>query len=351
MTRTRLRNFLFAALLLLPVDVAAQSDSVDDFIRAELKRQNIPGLSLAVIKDGRIIKAQGYGFANVKLQTPATSETVYRIASVSKQFIATGILLLVQDGKLTVDDRISKYLEDAPAAWSSITIRHALAHTAGLVREAPGYDWSKIQPDAAVLKSAYAAPLHFAPGEKYQYSNVGYFALAEIIRIVSSRPWAEFIDERVFRPSGMSTTYPTNTKASLPTRSASYIDNDNPREVQEWVALRPSGAFLSTVLDMAKWDAVLYTDKILTDATRRQMWTAVQLNDGTTYPYGFGWELGSFRGRKLVHHGGGGPGIRTKFARFVDERLSIVILINLDDVDIDTILYGIASHYVPATGR
>jgi CubicO group peptidase (beta-lactamase class C family) len=115
-----------------------------------------------------------------------------------------------------------------------------------------------------------------------------------------------------------------------------------------WPALRPSGAFLSSVLDLAKWDAVLYTDKILNDSTRHEMWTPVKLNDGTSFPYGFGWELGSFRGRKLVHHGGGMSGFRAEFARFVDDRLTIIILMNLDDVDKDSILYGVAGFYLPA---
>ncbi|HET6891503.1 MAG TPA: serine hydrolase, partial [Pyrinomonadaceae bacterium] len=127
-------------------------------------------------------------------------------------------------------------------------------------------------------------------------------------------------------------------------------DNNKLQEVNDdWPALRPSGAFLSTVLDMAKWDAMLYTDRILNDSSRQQMWTPAKLNDGTTYPYGFGWELGSFRGRRLVHHGGGGPGIRTVFARFLDDRLTFIILMNLDDVDRYSIQDGLAAIYLPAS--
>ena len=313
-------------LFVLSAAVAyAQADKTDDFIRAEMQRQNIPGLSLAVIKDSRIIKAEGYGLANIKLKISARPDTVYRIASVSKQFIATGIMLLVQEGRLTVDDPIGKYLEGAPATWKEITVRHLLTHTSGLVREAPGFNSRKIQSDADVIKSAYPLPLQFRPGEKHQYSNVGYFALAEIIRKVSGQSWTDYLSEKVFKPSGMNNTYPTNTKERVQNRASAYVDNNKLQEVDDnWPALRPSGAFLSTVLDMAKWDAMLYTDKVLSESSRRQMWTPAKLNDGTTYPYGFGWELGSFRNRKLVYHGGGGPGIRTKFARFVDVRLTII---------------------------
>lgn len=353
------RHISFSALLLLlaatvvaqPALVVAQNDNVDDLIEAEMHKQNIPGLSLAVIKDGEIVKAKGYGLANLKLKIQAKPETVYRIASVSKQFIATGIMLLVQEGKVGLDDPISKYLEGTPATWKTITIRHLLTHTSGIVREAPGFDPQKIQSDADVIKTAYPLPLRFAPGEKWEYGNTGYFALAEIIRKVSGRPWSEYLSEKVFRPSGMSATYPTNTKENVPNLAQGYVDNDKLLNADYWPALRPSGAFLSSVLDLAKWDAMLYTDKILNDSTRHQMWTPVKLNDGTSLPYGFGWELGSFRGRKLVQHGGGMPGFRAEFARFVDDRLTIIVLMNLDDVDKDSILYGVAGFYLPETTR
>jgi D-alanyl-D-alanine carboxypeptidase len=313
-----------------------------------MKQQNIPGLSLAVVKDGEIIKARGYGVSNRQLKTPATPETVYKIASVSKQFIATGVMLLVQEGRLGLDDPIGKYLERTPPSWAGIRIRHLLTHTSGIVREAPAFDPFKIQSDAAVIQSSYSLPLRFAPGEKWEYSNTGYFALGEVIRKVAGRPWPEYVSEKIFKPSGMNTTYPTNTSVRLPQRALGYTDNAKLVEVKEWTALRPSGAFLSTVVDMSKWDAVLYTDNVLNDSSRRQMWSPVTLNNGTSYPYGFGWELGTYRGRRFVHHGGGGPGIATEFARFIDDRLTIIVLINLDDVDIETVMYGIAAMYLPA---
>jgi D-alanyl-D-alanine carboxypeptidase len=352
----RNRHISFSTLVLLlaaiivaqPASVVAQNNNVDDLIEAEMHKQNIPGLSLVVIKDGQIIKAKGYGLANIKLKIQAKPETIYRIASVSKQFIATGIMLLVQEGKLGLDDPIGKYLEGTPATWKTITVRHLLTHTSGIVREAPGFDPHKIQSDATVIKTAYSLPLRFAPGEKWEYGNTGYFALAEIIRKVSGRPWSEYLSEKVFRPSGMNTTYPTNTEVNVPNLAQGYVDNHKLLNADKWPALRPSGAFLSSVLDLAKWDAVLYTNKILSDSTRHEMWTPVKLNDGTSFPYGFGWELGSFRGRKLVHHGGGMSGFRAEFARFVDDRLTIIILMNLDDVDKDSILYGVAGFYLPA---
>ena len=190
-------------------------------------------------------------------------------------------------------------------------------------------------------------PLRFAPGEKWEYSNLGYFALAEVIRGVAGRPGNKYLSEKIFRPSGMNATRTTTTTERVPNLALGYTDNDTLQDADDWPALRPSGAFLSTALDLAKWDAVLYTDKILSDSTRRQMWTPVTLDDGTSYPYGFGWQLASLRGHRQVHHGGGMAGFRAGFARFVDDRITIIVLMNLDDVDLDTIVRGVAAFYLP----
>ena len=343
----RHRPMLLIALVLSLAASVAQADETDDYIKAEMLRQHIPGLSLAVVKDGKIVKAAGYGFANVKLEIPATPETVYKVGSVGKQFIATGIMLLVQDGKLDVDDPIGKFLDGTPPAWNGITIRHLMTHTSGLIYEPPGYDPFKIQSDADVIRTIYPSPLRFAPGEKWEYGNASYFALAEVIRKVAGRPWDDYLSDKVFRPSGMKATRTTTTTEFVPNRAQGYTDNDKLHNSADWPAVRPSGAFLSTVLDLAKWDAVLYTDKVLSDSTRRQMWTPVMLNNGTFYPYGFGWEIGAVKGHKEVHHGGGIPGFLSEFARFVDDRITIVVLINLDDADVKSIARQIATFYLP----
>jgi len=333
------------ALLVVSISGAAQSDQTDDFIRAEMERQNIPGLSLVVLKNGEIIKARGYGFARIEEQVPATPSTVYKIASVSKQFIAAGIMHLVQDGQIGLDDSIREYLEDAPESWNGITIRHLLTHTSGLVRNPSGFDPFESRPDAEIIAATYGEPLRFVPGEKSEYSNLGYYVLAETITRVCGKPWSEYLRETIFDPLGMDATLPTNTTMALPERAQGYVDNDELRKAPEWRALRPSGAFLSTVLDLAKWDSALYTDRILTDTTRRQMWTPAILADGSTAGYGFGWILTNFEGRKLVYHTGGMPGARAALARLIDEGLTIIVLMNLDDVDISAIMFGLARLY------
>ena len=144
--------------ILLTAAPSAHADRVDDYIRARMRWEHIPGLSLAVIKDGKVVRAKGYGLANVETNTPATPETVYKIGSVSKQFLAAGILILLQEGKVRLDDRVATYVDGTPDAWKGITIRRLLTHTSGLVREPPGFDPFKVQPDADVIKTAFPFP-------------------------------------------------------------------------------------------------------------------------------------------------------------------------------------------------
>ena len=324
----------------------AYADATDDFIRAQMKAQNIPGLSLAVVKDGVVIKAAGYGVADRKTSTPATPETVYKIASVSKQFIATGIMLLAQEGRLGVDDPVKKFIVDVPAAWTPITIRHLLTHTAGLVREPPAFNPFRTDTDADLIKSAYATPLVFTPGEKWQYSNLGYVMLAEIMARVSGQPWSQFMTEKVFRPSGMSATRTTTTDP-LVKKATGYSDNDKLIDAPDWPAVRAGGAFLSTVLDLAKWDAVLRTNAILTEATLVQMWTPTTLNDGKPYVYGFGWHTSRPGQRRQVWHSGGLPGFKAQYHRYINDGVSVIILMNIDDADDESIAVGVAELYLP----
>jgi len=338
---------LFVILLLSLQTAAVRADKVDDYVKAEMRKQRIPGLSLAVVKEGKIIKAEGYGLANVEHNIPARPETVFKIGSVSKQFIATGIMLLVQEGKIGLDDKVGKYLDGTPESWNGITIRHLLTHTSGIVREGPGFDPFKDQKDFDVIKTAYTSPLRFAPGEKYEYCNVGYFSLAEIISRVSGKPWGDFMNERVFAPLGMTATRPTSYSAIVPNRADGYEwKNDKMQNAVEYIAVRPSGAFLSNVLDLAKWDAALYTDAILKQATREQMWTPVKLNSGAAYPYGLGWQLDSLGNHKQIHHGGSLPGFRSQFSRLPDDKLSIIVLTNCDNANPVAIVRGVAATYL-----
>jgi CubicO group peptidase (beta-lactamase class C family) len=165
-------------LLVLLAGSPVWADPIDDYVRAQMNRFHLPGVSLAILEDGRISRVAAYGLADVAGAVPATPETIFKIGSVSKQFIATAIMLLAQDGRLAIDDPASRYLDGTPPAWQPITIRHLLTHTAGLPRESPAFDPSKALSDADVVKALYSAQLRSRPGSKWEYSNAGYYALA-----------------------------------------------------------------------------------------------------------------------------------------------------------------------------
>lgn len=349
-----LRLFALVVALAAPVTLldaqprpeAAPRDTVDQFILAEMAQSHVPGVSLAVLRAGKVIRSQGYGYADLEHRIPATPQTVFKIGSVSKQFIATGIMLLAQDRKLSLDDPVAKYFPGAPESWRGITIRHLLTHTSGVLREGPAFDALKVQPDSLVIRSAFDRPLEFPTGAKWQYCNVCYFMLAEIIARVSGTPWDQFLAERVFRPTGMTATRTTTTTDLVPNRARGYAWRaEGYVNAPEYLALRPSGAFLSTVEDLAKWDAALYADLPLTRASRQAMWTVASLTDGTTYGYGYGWMLDSLDGRRRVHHGGTLPGFRAMMMLFPDDSLTVIVLTNGNGARPDRMASGVAQLY------
>ncbi|MBX3244033.1 MAG: beta-lactamase family protein [Acidobacteria bacterium] len=332
----------------------AFADDVDDLIAAEMARQKIPGLALVVVKDGKIVKRKDYGKASIELDTPVGPGSVFKIASLSKPMLAVGILQLVEQGKVGLDDKVSKYFPDAPDTWSSITVRNLLSHTSGIVREAPGFSGLLIQPDADVIKTAYPLPLRFPTGDKYEYCNVGYFMLAEILARVSGKPWPEYMKDSVFIPAGMTSTRTTsNTDLVMGRVSAYALKNGVTENIESLRSLRPSGAFLSTVDDLVAFNAAIDSEKVLKAETRKQMWTAFKLNDGTDAPYGLGWQTGTYRGKKRIGHGGSLSGFRTDLTRFPDEKVTIIVLTNLESANPAAISNGVAALYIkfPAAAR
>lgn len=343
----RLKRLLLATVLPLVATSAVQADKVDDYIRAQMRWQHIPGLSLAVVKNGVVTKAKGFGLANLETATPAAPETVYKIGSLGKQFIAAGIMLLAQEGKIGLEEPVGRYLEASPETWKAITVRHLLTHTSGLVREVPGFDPFRPQADADVLKSVASLPLRFPPGERWEYSNVGYYVLAEIIRIVSGVPWSDFIAARVFAPAGMAASR-TTTAEIVPHRATGYSGGGrSPRNAPDWSVVRPSGAFITTVLDLAKWDAALSSSRVLTPASRELMWKPVTLNGGTAHPYGFGWFVDVVNGHPRVRHDGGLPGFSAEFERFESDGLTVIVLSNRGDRDLRDLALRVAGFYSP----
>jgi CubicO group peptidase (beta-lactamase class C family) len=340
---------LLLLLLFLLVPRVALADQADDYVARWLAEFHVPGVALAVTKDGRIVKLQGYGLSNREDRAPVTVDTVFKIGSVSKQFIATAIMLLAREGRINLDESISKYFDDLPPPWKSITIRQMLSHTAGLPRESPLFDGMKRGTDMEIIRGAYAVPLSAPPGEKYAYSNVGYYVLAELISRVSRQPWLDYMTDRVFKPAGLHPVFTTNN-TDVPGRARGYTGNDNSQIAGDWVAVRPSGAFMTSITKLVAWNAILDSDRLLTTAERQQMMTAAPLRNGTFAPYGFGWHVEQFNGHRYIWHGGGLPGFSSHFARFPDDRLTIIALSNGDDVDMGALIAHLAQMFLPAEG-
>ena len=323
---------------LVPVLLASQiayADQVDTYLESQMREHRIPGLTLKIIRDGKTIKTAAYGLANVELNVRAKPETVFEIGSITKQFTAAGILLLAQEGKLSVDDKISKYLKDPPEAWANVTIRHLLTHTSG-IKSYTGLDgfqiWRHLTQEQ-FIKAIGKEAMEFQPGDSWKYCNTGFNLLGYIIENVSGRNYWDFMAERVFHPLDMQTT--TNRLLSLviPNRASGYEQTK-----QVWMnrdcdltEVFSAGAIVSTAGDLAKWSAALDGDRLLNAASKEQMWTPVKLNDGKTRKYGFGWNVDAVEGHKNIGHSGSTSGFSASIQRFPDDHLAVIILTNTDE--------------------
>lgn len=362
----RHRAVAIALLVTFGAPVPGKADKIDDYITAQIKRLHVPGASLAIVRDGHITKAQGYGFANLELRSPATKETVYEIGSTSKQFTATAIMMLVEEGKVRLDDTITKYFPEAPQAWRDVTIRHLLTHTSGIQNHVAVPHWLDVfrtnlafettPPRDELLKMFFKLPLEFQPGETWAYDNTGYYLLGIIIEKASGESYWEFLAERIFKPLDMNATRNTDPQSIVPNRASGYEWKKNHFENRP--VLLPAiafsaGSLLSTVEDMAKWDTALYTEKLLKKSSLDQMWTADVTKDGTALPfnYGFGWFVESYHGHRLLQHSGGTPGFSSVMYRFVSDRLTIIILTNHADRILDQLAVDLAGMYSPALKR
>jgi CubicO group peptidase (beta-lactamase class C family) len=353
MNRKPATRALTASLALFALISAAhaQTDRIDDYVKTQMDLQKIPGMSIAVMRNGEIVKAKGYGLANVELNVQAKPETVYQSGSMGKQFTATAVMMLVEEGKLALDAKISKYLPDSPESWSNITVRNLLTHTAGMTDYPKDFDFRRDYTEAELLKKAQAIPLAFAPGEKWSYSNLGYVTLGILISKVSGKFYGDFLQERIFKPLGMNATRIINESDIIPNRASGYRMQKGELKNQAWVSptlnTTADGSLYFTVIDLAKWDAALYTEKLLKKSSLDQMWTPVKLNNGLPRPYGFGWSFGQVRGHKIIEHGGAWQGFTTHIARYVDDKLTVVVLTNRAGANPEGIAHGIAALYNP----
>jgi D-alanyl-D-alanine carboxypeptidase len=319
-----------------PRQIESADDAVDTYITGEMPKRRIPGLALAVVQHGKTVKAQGYGLANLELDVPVGPETVFELASLTKQFTATAIMLLVEAGRVGLDDPIGDHIAyPMPAKWDGITVRHLLTHTAGLAGLATGFAALSAGPprlDISTLVMFDAAtkdPMSSRPGTAWQYSDVGYFLLGMVIERASGRRYQDFLTDHFFLPLGMNATSVPDRSVIIKNRAAGYTLRDGEvvhiRRNQQ-VELSSYVGVYSTVQDLAKWENALAAGRVVKASSLEQMWTPVQTSTGSTHPYGFGWEVKEQRGHRLITHAGI---TGTEYARFPDDGLTVIVLTNL----------------------
>jgi len=333
----------------------SRSEKADAIVREAMRTHQIPGVCLGVIRNGHLEKATGYGYADVELKVRVTPQSLFQSGSVAKQFTAAAIMMLVAEGKIALDDPIAKYLPEArEAAWKDATVRQLLTHTSGIPdifgeNDDDSYtkgilDFHRDYTEDELLHRYVGLTLDFKPGDRWNYSNTGYELLGFLIHRITGLFYGDFLQKRIFEPLQMTSTRIISEEDIVPNRVSGYRIIDGRLKNQEWIA--PSlntladGGLYTNLVDLAKWDAALYGEKLLSRSALDQMWTPVLLNSGKTYPYGFGWELGDVNGHPVQFHTGSNQGFWISISRYVRDRLTIIVLTNLDETH--SVTLGIA---------
>jgi D-alanyl-D-alanine carboxypeptidase len=338
------RFALIIALLVLGTAANAQADlslelrgKIDKLATEALEKSGVPSASIAVVRDGKIVYLRAYGSARLEPKTPATSAMRYSIGSISKQFTAAAMLLLQEQGKLSLDDKVAKFIPDLTRA-NEVTIRQLLSHTSGYQDYWP-QDYvmpMMLHPVTAakILDTWARKPLDFDPGTKWQYSNTNYVIAGVIIEKASGKPLLQFLQEKVFAPLGMTSVANIDEKKLGDTDPTGYMRyalgpmRVAPKEGAGW--LFAAGELAMTAEDLAKWNISIMDQKLLRPASYRELEREAQLNNGMGTRYGLGVSLATEAGHRAVSHGGEVSGFVSESIVFPDERVSVVALTNQD---------------------
>jgi CubicO group peptidase (beta-lactamase class C family) len=330
---------------------------IDRIVGGEMHRQHIPGMALMVSQHGMVVRSQGYGLANVELDVPVKPATVFQSGSMGKQFAATAVMMLVEAGKIRLEDPLIKYFPGGPPWWGEATIRELLSHTAGFADYPKEMDMRRDYTEDEILTIAEKLPPAYAPGTSWIYSNLGYATIGILIHRVTGQFYGDFLQAKIFKPLGMSTTRIISESDIIPNRAAGYHLVNGELKNQEWVApslnTSADGSLYFTILDLAKWDAALYDDRLLKASSLRTMWTVAALRDGkpNAAGYGFGWFVRARQGRRVIEHSGEWQGFRTQISRYLDDALTVVVLTNLSGADPQLIADRVARQYLERTAK
>lgn len=331
---------------------------LDQRVEAFMKENTVPGVLIAVASHGKMIDLRTYGYANVELSSTVTADTVFEMGSVSKQFLVVAALMLVEEGKLKLDEPIHKYLPFLPSDWIGITPYQLMTHTSGIpdYEEIRSYDVYRFRlTPEEIIRIAHSRPVDFLPGQGWYYSNTGYFLMSMIVERIEGKPLGDVLKDRIFDPLEMTQTRFADPEAIIPHRAAGYwvnkvgdLINRNPTETSSTLA---AGGLLSSADDMVKWDAALYDNTLLTDKSKKLMWTKVDVPSKTNdWSYAMGWSLETYKDLRVQWHDGLVAGFSTRFRRFPDENLMTLIFVNRYRVRTKKLEEAMLHTFIPKLG-
>ncbi len=332
----RLIHPLIISLFCAASALAQTEEKKIDAIIGDKLKPDQPGMVVLAVKDNKVIYRKAFGMANLEHKVPMTSGMVFEIGSITKQFTAAAILMLYEQKKLGLDDDITKFIPDYPVHGHKITIQHLLTHTSGIKSYTSMEDFSKVwrkdYKPVEFLDFFKNQPMDFAPGEKWSYNNSGYFLLGVIIEKISGIPYAQFIEDNIFKPLGMSSSYFGSQSKIIPFRASGYQGDATKGFVNaEYLSLTipyAAGSLMSNVDDLLKWNQALWSNKVLKKETLDKATTAYLLNNGKSTRYGFGFGLDEISGSKTIEHSGGIFGYLTNGIYLPQENVLVLALAN-----------------------
>ena len=345
-------------LIALPLFLATPSfaDGVDDYIRGQMNARHLPGVVLIVLRDGKIIKQQAYGLANIELGAPVTTDSVFPLASVTKIFTATVVYMLVEEHKIRLDDKVTQLLPELPHAWSGISILNCLTHTSGLADIFPGSpaaalpDWIGAASQEEALQKVAARPLVYRTGDKSIYNQTEFLLLKMIVEKVSRMRIEDLMSKRIFKPLGLKSARFGDSLDVVPRRVALYMnfvpqaDRFHLERQRDGNGVTSSSGTLwndmnflypeyqhggvglnMSAVDLAAFDIALSQGRVLDRATLKLMWTPFRLNSGRDAEFAGGWDTDFLNGHRIIFHIGAGM---VEYARVADAGLTVILLTN-----------------------
>lgn len=328
-----------------------QADKIDDYVKGEMTRLHVPGMTVGIVKNGKLVSQRAYGVSDVELEAKTTTKDLFQIGSITKQFTAFATMMLVEQGKIGLEDSVSKFVPEAPESWKDIKIRNLLYQNSGLKDYAfvPGIGLADEYGREKWMTEMAKLPLDFEPGVAWAYSNSNYALLGWIIEKAAGQPYTTFVTENMFRPLGMTNTRYDNGDEVIARRSHGYFYMQNRliRARPVGMSVTSDGSIISNLEDMAKWDDALRQRKLLKSATYDTIWSPGKLNSGRSRYYGMGWNLRAPGAPAYVGHGGNSIGYSAGFARYTDAGISVIVLCNLYPIGGEPTAKKIAELYDP----